>query len=183
MMFPLRESDWKIPTLHWRSLLMQAQDFISDFFYFSIPFMSEHILLRLTKLNELHSTVQKTSVLVKSLIKIQNTFLHLYRNNITVAIRFLILLCSSIVLMLLSWASLYKLLLIMDIFKPNCSSVSLALDYANCLIHTFEKQSIWIMSNKREELTDISFPMPVWARLGFIPLPICHMITSAGWLL
>ena len=30
----------------------------------------------------------------------------------------------------------------MDIFKPNCSSVSLALDYANCLIHTFEKQSI-----------------------------------------
>lgn len=64
--------------------------------------MSEHILLRLTKLNELHSTVQKTSVLVKSLIKIQNTFLHLYRNNITVAIRFLILLCSSIVLMLLS---------------------------------------------------------------------------------
>lgn len=32
-------------------------------------------------------------------------------------------------------------------------------------------------------LTDISFPMPVWVRFGFMPLPICHMMASAGWLL
>lgn len=32
-------------------------------------------------------------------------------------------------------------------------------------------------------LTDISLPMPIWVRLGLIPLPTCHMITSAGWFL
>lgn len=29
-------------------------------------------------------------------------------------------------------------------------------------------------------LTEISFPMPIWLRLGFMPVPICQMIASAG---
>lgn len=34
-----------------------------------------------------------------------------------------------------------------------------------------------------EILTDISLPMPIWVRLGFIPLPTCQIMTSAGWFL
>lgn len=32
-------------------------------------------------------------------------------------------------------------------------------------------------------LTEISFPTPIWLRLGFMPVPICQMIASAGWVL
>lgn len=32
-------------------------------------------------------------------------------------------------------------------------------------------------------LTEISFPMPIWLRLGFMPVPICQIIASAGWVL